>query len=165
MAAIGDLKETFYDMNRGLVDYEASLLGNIVIGRLTGGLAKVRHCAYLYEWLDINDRVGEANAFFEQLKRAIDTYRNNPARHRELVKSAMKLDASWDKSAAQYIQMYRYGLQMTRWRAARQALLADFIGSLKDDRDLFAKFFIPAEAEYGDRFNWELKEALAAAND
>ena len=48
----------------GLVDYEASLLGNIVIGRATGGLTKVRHCAYLYDWLDISDRAGEAAAFF-----------------------------------------------------------------------------------------------------
>ncbi|HXV99107.1 MAG TPA: glycogen/starch synthase, partial [Anaerolineae bacterium] len=61
----------------GLVDYEASLLGNIVIGRAIGGLVKVRHCAYLYEWLDISDRAGEANAFFWQIKAAIDAYRYN----------------------------------------------------------------------------------------
>jgi glycosyltransferase involved in cell wall biosynthesis len=56
----------------GLVDYEASLVGNIVIGRATGGLTKVRPCAYLYEWLDISDRAGEANALFWQIKAAID---------------------------------------------------------------------------------------------
>ncbi len=144
----------------GLVDYEASLLGNLVIGRLTGGLAKVRHCAYLYEWLDISDREGEANAFFEQLKAAVDAYRQNPSRHRELMKTAMSLDVSWDKSAAQYIQMYRFGLQMKRWQAARQKLLADFSASLGKDYDLFTRFFIPARAEYGDRCNWQLKEIL-----
>ena len=59
----------------GLVDYEASLLGNVVIGRATGGLTKVRHCAYLYDWLDISDRAGEAAAFFGQIAAAITTYR------------------------------------------------------------------------------------------
>jgi len=125
----------------------------------------VRHCAYLYEWLDISDRAGEANAFFEQIKIAIDTYRQNSAQHWELTKAAMTIDASWDKSAAQYIQMYRYGLHMARWRAAREALLADFVGSFDEDFDLFTEFFIPAEAEYGDRFNWELGAKLAAAKD
>ena len=144
----------------GLVDYEASLLGNLVIGRLTGGLAKVRHCAYLYEWLDISDRDGEANAFFEQLKAAVDTYRQNSSRHWELMNTAMSLDASWDKSAAQYIQMYRFGLQMKRWQAARQKLLTDFAASLGEDNALFTRFFIPAHAEYSDRFNWQLKEIL-----
>src|SRR6185503_439626 len=71
----------------GLVDYEASLLGNIVIGRATGGLTKVRHCAYLYEWLDISDRVGEVNAFLGQIRAAIDTYRYNQPMHAQLIRT------------------------------------------------------------------------------
>jgi glycogen synthase len=144
----------------GLVDYEASLLGNIVIGRATGGLTKVRHCAYLYEWLDISDRAGEANAFFWQIKAAIDTYRHDPDRHSEMLRTAMAIDASWDTSATQYVDMYRYGLLTKKWLAERQKLIEKFAKSLKKDRDLFAQFLIPAQQEYGDRFDWELKEAL-----
>ena len=144
----------------GLVDYEASLLGNVVIGRATGGLTKVSHCAYLYHWLDISDRAGEAQAFFEQIKAAIDTYRHNPPRHAELMRTAINIDASGDRSAAQYVDMYRYGLLSKKWRHERQKLIENFIKSLKTDDELFAKFFIPGRQEYGDTFDWELKDAL-----
>jgi glycogen synthase len=90
----------------GLVDFEASLLGTVVIGRATGGLTKVRRCAYLYEWLDVGDRAGEGHAFFWQIKTAIDTFRHAPERHAALVRAAMAIDASWDRSAAQYVEMY-----------------------------------------------------------
>src|SRR5207253_1885434 len=103
----------------GLVDYEASLLGNIVIGRATGGLTKVRHCAYLYEWLDISDRAGEATAFFGQIAAAMHTYRGNPARHAALVRAAMAINASWEYAARQYVDMYRYGLLAKQWYKAR----------------------------------------------
>jgi len=144
----------------GLVDYEASLVGNIVIGRATGGLPKVSHCAYLYEWLDISDRPGEANAFFEQIKTAIDTYRHNPTRHTELIRTALAIDASWDNSAQQYIDMYRYGLLVKSWHQERQQLVKEFAKSLKKKRDLFAEFFIPAQQEYADTLDWQLKELL-----
>ena len=98
----------------GLVDYQAALLGNVVIGRATGGLTKVRHCAYLYDWLDISDRPGEANAFLEQIKAAIDTYRHNPNEHARLIHAAMTIDASWNKSAGQYIDLYLEGLPIRK---------------------------------------------------
>ena len=144
----------------GLVDYEASLLGNIVIGRATGGLTKVRHCAYLYEWLDISDRASEAAAFFGQIAAAIDTYRGNPARHAALIQAAMAINASWEYSARQYIDMYRYGLLAKQWYQARQKLIARFTHALAQERELFATFFTPGRQEYGDRLDWELKAAL-----
>src|SRR4029077_14578964 len=97
----------------GLVDYEASLLGNVVIGRATGGLTKVRHCAYLYEWLYISDRAGEAAAFCAQIATAINTYRHDPTRHTAYIQMAMAINASWEYSARQYVDMYRYGLLVT----------------------------------------------------
>ena len=148
----------------GLVDYEASLLGNIVIGRATGGLTKVAHCAYLYEWLDISDRVGEANAFFAQMKTAIDTYRHHPVRHQELMRTAMAIDAGWDASATQYVNMYRYGLLMKQWHAERHELIQKFIKALKEDQQMFAEFFMPARQEYGDYLDWELQKTLQQRN-
>jgi len=144
----------------GLVDYEASLLGTIVIGRATGGLTKVRHCAYLYEWLDMSDRAGEAAAFFGQIAAAINTYRGNPARHATMLQAAMAINASWEYSARQYIAMYRYGLLAKQWYKARQKLIAHFTQALAHERELFATFFMPGRQEYGDHFDWELKAAL-----
>ncbi len=144
----------------GLVDYEASLLGNIVIGRATGGLTKVRHCAYLYEWLDISDRAGEAAAFFGQIAAAIATYRHNPARHAAMIRAAMAINAGWEYSARQYIDMYRYGLLAKQWYKERQKLIARFTHALAQERELFASFFMPGRQEYGDRLDWELKAAL-----
>lgn len=146
----------------GLVDYEASLLGNIVIGRATGGLTKVSHCAYLYDWLDISDRTGEAGAFFSRITAAIDNYRRHPEWHRTLMRTAMNIDASWDTSAAQYLGMYRYGFLMKQWHAKRKSLISDFTGSLAKDLETFAAFFIPGKDEYGDAFDWQLKKALTA---
>jgi hypothetical protein len=132
----------------------------VVIGRATGGLTKVHHCAYLYEWLDISDRAGEANAFFWQIKAAIDTYRHNPTRHAELVRTAMAINASWEASAKQYVDMYHYGLLVKQWHAERRKLIAKFVRLLKKDRAMFTEFLIPGEQEYGDEFDWELKKAL-----
>jgi glycogen synthase len=144
----------------GLVDYEASLLGNIVIGRATGGLTKVRHCAYLYDWLDISDRAGEATAFFGQIAAALTTYRQHPALHTERVHMAMAIDASWQHSAQQYVDMYRYGFLTKQWYKERQKLIEDFTQKLARERELFATFFMPGRQEYGDRLDWELREAL-----
>jgi glycogen synthase len=144
----------------GLVDYEASLLGNIVIGRATGGLTKVRHCAYLYDWLDISDRAGEAAAFFTQIAAAITTYRQHPALHTELMHMAMAIDASWRHSAQQYVDMYRYGFLTKQWYKERQKLVQKFTQKLARQRELFATFFMPGRQEYGDRLDWELRAAL-----
>ena len=144
----------------GLVDYEASLLGNVVIGRATGGLTKVRHCAYLYEWLDISDRAGEAAAFFNQIAAAIVTYRHQPARHTEFIHTAMAINASWEYSARQYVDMYRYGLHVKQWYKERQKLIADFTQALAHERELFATFFMPGRQEYRDHCDWELRAAL-----
>jgi glycogen synthase len=146
----------------GLVDYEASLLGNIVIGRATGGLTKVRHCAYLYDWLDISDRAGEAAAFFAQITAAITTYRQHPALHTELMQMAMAIDASWQHSAQQYVDMYRYGFLTKQWYKERQKLVKNFTQKLARQRELFATFFMPGRQEYGDRLDWELRAALDA---
>ncbi len=145
----------------GLVDYEASLVGNVVIGRAIGGLVKVRHCAYLYDWLDISDRPGEANAFFWQIKAAIDNYRSNHAHHDYLVRTAMAINSSWDASAAQYVEMYRYGLLIKKWQKSRRQLIDKFLSQLNTEKELFAEFFIPGRQEYADRLDWELKEALS----
>jgi glycogen synthase len=145
----------------GLVDYEASLLGNVVIGRATGGLTKVSHCAYLYHWLDVGDYWGEANAFFDQIATAIHNYRHNRGHHDYLVRTAMSLDASWDRSAAQYVEMYRFGLLAKHWLAARYDLLTRFFNQMDNtDRSLFSEFFMPAIDEYGDPFDWALKDIL-----
>lgn len=144
----------------GLVDYEASLVGNIVIGRLTGGLAKVRHVAYLYNWLDTGDHAGESHAFFQKIREAIETYRRNQAAHAELRRQAMAIDSSWDASASQYVEMYRYGLLAKKWQAGRQQLIEKFALSLKKERELFSRFFMPGQQEYSDRFDWDLKDFL-----
>lgn len=144
----------------GLVDYEASLVGNIVIGRLTGGLAKVRHYAYLYDWLDTGDRAGESHAFFQKIREAIDVYRYNAPAHMELMRRAMAINSSWAASASQYVEMYRYGLLAKKWLAGRHQLIEKFARSLKKDRELFGRFFRPGGQEYSDRFNWDLKDFL-----
>ncbi|MFH0939608.1 MAG: glycogen/starch synthase [Planctomycetota bacterium] len=144
----------------GLVDYEAALLGTIPIAHAIGGLTKIRHCGYLYEWLDIRNREGEANAFFLKVKEAIDTYRRNYPRHLELMRAAMATDVSWNQSAEQYLDIYRYGLLAKRWRAGREQFLHAFAESLGQDRSMFARFFTPRYGPHGDEYDWQLKNIL-----
>ncbi len=146
----------------GLVDYESCLVGNIVIGRATGGLTKTAHCAYLYEWLDISDPAGEAIAFFGQIKAAIDTYRHRPAWHQALMLEAMAIDAGWERSARQYIRMYEYGFLVKKWHQKRREVVHDHIRSLENNLPLFKEFFIPGAGEYGDALDWDLKRAMDA---
>jgi glycogen synthase len=144
----------------GLVDYEASLLGNVVIGHKIGGLAKVEHCAYLYEWLDLADRAGEAEAFFSRICAAVDTYRQRPEQHRELVRSAMAVDAGWARSAERYIRPYHHGLLLREWDGVRAGLLGvvdTFAGRLVEKEPLFERLFFPFR---GDLLDQRLARAL-----
>jgi len=146
----------------GLVDYESCLVGNVVIGRATGGLTKTAHCAYLYEWLDISDPTGEAIAFFGQIKAAIDTYRHRPAWHQALMREAMAIDAGWESSARQYIKMYQYGFLVKGWHQKRREMVAEYIRSLENNLSLFKEYFIPGTREYGDALDLDLRKALDA---
>ncbi len=147
-----------------LVDYEASLLGNVVIGRAGGGLNKVSHCAYLYDWSAAHDRVGEANALFNQVKTAIDNFRRTPEYHVKLMLSAMAIEASWDKSAGQYIDMFRYGLLNKKWHKQRQLVIEQFINLLGEDKAMFAQFFVPVEYGVNEDLDWQLKTELGIRN-
>lgn len=107
----------------GLVDYEACALGTIVIGHNTGGLSKVSRCAYLYEWLDSGDKAGEAEAFFTSIKQAVDTLLLHPDKHSTLIRSAMSLNSGWERSAAQYIDMYLFGIIYRSWQTKKESVL------------------------------------------
>ena len=77
-----------------------------------------------------------------------------------MVQTAMAINASWDVSAEQYVEMYRYGLLIKNWNRQRQQLIDNFIDTLGPKAALFDRFFIPGEKEYGDKFNWDLKQTL-----
>lgn len=134
----------------GLVDYEASLLGTIVIAHRTGGLAKIAGCGYLYDWLDLSDPAGEAEAFFQQIAAAVRTYRLDPGRHRELILKAMAIDASWAKSAETYLALYRYGILVKEWHRRQERMLGEvdaFARELAERDPDFARFFHPRSGD------------------
>jgi hypothetical protein len=106
--------------------------------------------------------MGEAGAFFSRISAAIDNYRRHPEWHQTLMRTAMSIDASWDTSATQYLNMYRYGFLMKQWHEERKKLISRFAGSLGEDLRTFSEFFIPGKAEYGDAFDWQLKKNLTA---
>ena len=78
----------------------------------------------------------------------------------EIVHTALAINASWQSSARQYIDLYHYGFLTKRWYKERQQLIADFTRKLARQRELFATFFMPGRQEYGDRLDWELRAAL-----
>jgi len=146
----------------GLVDYEASLLGTLVIGRRTGGLSKVDRCAYLYDWLDIGDRKGEASAFLEQIKVALDVFRDKPEAHQGMVRKAMSIDAGWRKSAVQYLRLYRYGMLVKQWEKERhlpQYSAEEAASRLAHEEPSFGALF---SSVWGGKLDLELEMALNA---
>jgi len=145
----------------GLVDYEASLLGSIVIGRRIGGLAKVAPVAYLYDWLDVGDVAGEANAFLNRIKEAVTLYRKEPSKHLTLMQKAMRIDTSWEPAARVYLRMYRYGLLVRRWWEEKSRAKPSASRFLKGldlvETGIFNDFFSPV---WGDTWDWELRAML-----
>jgi glycogen synthase len=149
----------------GLTDFEAALLGTVPIVRATGGLTKVRAFSYQYAWEDVSDRAGEAAAFLAQVQKAVDVYRHEPGWHAARVRAALGVDASWDRSAAQYVRLYRYGRLVKAWLHERRALIERFGAALGPERPILAEFFQPGLEEYGDRLDWELVAELARDGD
>ena len=144
----------------GLVDYEASLLGTVVVARRTGGLAKMQRCGYLYDWLDEGDPEGEARAFGDLVIQALELRRDRPWDHRTKLMASMAVDASWDRGADQYLDLYLHGQQALAWRRERRALIERFVDELGDDRERFAAYFAPATEPWADPLDWELCHRL-----
>jgi glycogen synthase len=95
----------------GLTDWEAALLGTLPICHATGGLTKIRHCGFLYDWLDIGDWWGEVDAFFGAIGRALEVFRHDPAEYLRRVRAGMETDTRWDTSARQYVELYLAALR------------------------------------------------------
>lgn len=150
----------------GLVDYEASLLGSVVIGRRVGGLAKVDAVAYLYDWLDVGDVAGEAHAFLNRIKEAVTLLRTAPTQHVALMQKAMQIDTSWEPAARSYLRMYRYGFLVRRWWAEKSRPVPSVLRFLKglssDEIEIFREFFSPV---WGPSLDWELRAILDQGND
>jgi hypothetical protein len=78
------------------------------------------------------------------------------------MRAAMATDASWDRSASQYVELYRYGLLAKRWR--RGGSIAGFLKELGEDKELFRRFLAPGRDEFADLRDLALKQALDGAS-
>ncbi|MGB9920506.1 MAG: glycogen synthase GlgA [Moorellales bacterium] len=56
----------------------------------------------------------EAEAFWEAIKRALEVYRRDPALWRRLQENAMAADFSWERSAEEYLRLYRLAIKRRR---------------------------------------------------
>lgn len=95
--------------------------GTIPVVREVGGLADTI--------TNYNEQTGTGNgfsfkpyepgAFLEAIKRALKIYRQQPEQWRRLMIRAMQSDFSWDRSAGEYVKLYRKAMeknQNTRYR-------------------------------------------------
>jgi hypothetical protein len=88
-------------------------------------------------------------------------FRQDYPQHERRMRAAMAVDASWDRSAAQYVELYRYGLLAKRWRKA--PTIAGFVRGLGADKDLFRRYLAPGRDEFADLRDLALKQALDGA--
>lgn len=76
--------------------------GTLPVVRLTGGLADtVKEGENGFTFSDFN-----AHDFFDAVSRGVDTFRRQPGRWRQMMRTAMKQDFSWSRSAEKYHAVY-----------------------------------------------------------
>jgi len=86
----------------GLGQMIAMHYGTVPVVRATGGLADT-----------VDDKVGfsfqkmEIMEFYNTLKEAIDLYHEKPLKWRKLQENCMKRDFSWERSAREYVGLYK----------------------------------------------------------
>lgn len=86
----------------GLGQMIAMRYGTVTVARATGGLEDT-----------VDEKVGfkfkkfQSSDFYKTLKLAIDTYHDNPKLWAKLRENCMKKDFSWNKSAKEYMKLYR----------------------------------------------------------
>lgn len=94
----------------GLGQLIAMRYGSVPVVRATGGLADTVE----NEVTGFTFYEHSAQAFWEALRRAIDVYRTEPARWKEIQKRGMNADFSWERSAREYEQLYGWAVARVR---------------------------------------------------
>jgi starch synthase len=76
--------------------------GTVPVVRATGGLADTvdKKVGFSFEKMSKTE-------FYNTLKEAIDFYHDQPLKWRKLQENCMKKDFSWEKSAKEYIKLYK----------------------------------------------------------
>lgn len=90
----------------GLTDIESAWLGTVPLTRKTGGLGKVEN-SLTYNWADTSDLAGEVKALEGAIDEAIDLYKNNPDKYRDMRIAGMREDFDWNISYSRYFENYR----------------------------------------------------------
>ena len=86
----------------GLGQMIAMRYGTVPVVRATGGLADTVDAKVGFSFQKV-----EIMEFYNTLKEAIDLYHEKPLKWRKLQENCMKRDFSWDKSAQEYIGLYK----------------------------------------------------------
>lgn len=93
----------------GLIQMIAMSYGTIPIAHRTGGLAdsiKSGHNGFLFNSYS-------SETLREAIEKAVNVWKNEKSKYKEMVENALKTDFSWDKSAKEYLSLYE-GMINTR---------------------------------------------------
>ena len=94
----------------GLGQMIAMRYGTIPVARETGGLANTVFPPRLFQLRKANGfsfKKYTSESFYRSLTRALDTYYNKPKDWEEIRLNGMKGDYSWQKSAKEYLRIYK----------------------------------------------------------
>ncbi|RLC38529.1 hypothetical protein DRH27_02015, partial [Candidatus Falkowbacteria bacterium] len=86
----------------GLGQMIAMRYGTVPVVRATGGLADTVDNKTGFSFKNVSK-----TELFEALRKALDVYYENPKKWKELQKNCMRRDFSWDKSAREYVKLYK----------------------------------------------------------
>ncbi len=86
----------------GLGQMIAMRYGTVPIARATGGLRDTVDAKVGFKFEKFSSR-----EMFETIKKAVGVYYKSPKKWMQLKKNCMKRDFSWDKSAKEYIKLYK----------------------------------------------------------
>jgi starch synthase len=86
----------------GLTQMIAMRYGAVPIVRATGGLADTVNNKVGFKFKNFN-----SGALYKELEKALNLFYNKPAEWKKLQINGMKKDFSWDKSAKEYLKLYK----------------------------------------------------------
>ncbi len=110
----------------GLTDYEAAMMGTVIVARRVDGIGKIKSGHY-YVWDDIEDFDGQSRTMGELLNHVMYEYKNDHQGFLQKRIDGIKPDYTWDISFKKYLNNYKASSVFKILKAINHDLISNVI--------------------------------------